>query len=563
MWDKVPFYRSRRPTVGTPTLGDKTADDGVYQTLSSARVRNDNSTFSPNRPRVASAPHPSNAVEQLRQRSSTLTPLGQSGYTSKPGTPSSWLQDAEISPPDSPISMRRTPNSRGSSQVSPIEDEPNQYFESEQTENRFASHLPVLRQGEGNDNIPSRSDDSQNSYKLSSSRARETRWDDFSGEPTAGSSGKSAQMTPGRTSFYSQGTSKPGGPQTSGILGWGKEQFQPRKKLAEARSRLSKNDNMLQPAAREPWKGPSGRSPMINPIQEKLRKRSPSPAQPSKSSSRGKDNNVSPDANLVSLGIKPSVVTTITGGAANPAGPERRTVSKNISRHQPEKPEPTPATSVRSSTPPRIDLPEPDLTATLADLKLTGEDQPGSRFSAATYTPTEVETATSTGSPRESIDISNLSTDNLASIMSRKRPVPSAVAPGKMPAKMPVRKPTPSQAPEAEAMPKESSPESPRQHTQNRIDALEARRDTLMRRRTNINTIIHELTQVVQPSSIAYDMAAREEVKKTVASLNNELAEIKREEHEIGVKLLRLWKKCDEQDAYGGGTGLWVKRVTS
>jgi hypothetical protein len=96
-----------------------------------------------------------------------------------------------------------------------------------------------------------------------------------------------------------------------------------------------------------------------------------------------------------------------------------------------------------------------------------------------------------------------------------------------------------------------------------RIEMLEAKRSDLLRRRTNINTIIHELTQVIQPSSVAYDMAAREEVKKTVASLNNELAEIKREEHEIGLKLLRAWKKREEEDFYGQSTSLWVKRVTS
>jgi hypothetical protein len=96
-----------------------------------------------------------------------------------------------------------------------------------------------------------------------------------------------------------------------------------------------------------------------------------------------------------------------------------------------------------------------------------------------------------------------------------------------------------------------------------RIEMLEAKRSDLLRRRTNINTIIHELTQVIQPSSVAYDMAARDEVKKTVASLNNELAEIKREEHEIGLKLLRAWKKREEEDFYGQSTSFWVKRVTS
>lgn len=92
---------------------------------------------------------------------------------------------------------------------------------------------------------------------------------------------------------------------------------------------------------------------------------------------------------------------------------------------------------------------------------------------------------------------------------------------------------------------------------------LEAKRNDLVRRRMNINTMINELTQVIQPSSVAYDMAAREEVKKTVASLNNELAEIKKEEHDIGLKILRAWKKRENEDVYGQSSSLWVKRVTS
>lgn len=102
---------------------------------------------------------------------------------------------------------------------------------------------------------------------------------------------------------------------------------------------------------------------------------------------------------------------------------------------------------------------------------------------------------------------------------------------------------------------------TPEEQIQNRIQTLEARRDTLTRRRANVETIIYDLTQVIQPSSVAYDMAARDEVKRTVASLETELAEIKREEHEIGLKLFRAWKKRDDL-GYGGGS-LWVKRVTS
>ena len=68
---------------------------------------------------------------------------------------------------------------------------------------------------------------------------------------------------------------------------------------------------------------------------------------------------------------------------------------------------------------------------------------------------------------------------------------------------------------------------------------------------------------VIQPSSIAYDMASRAEVKKTVKSLEAEMADISKEEHDVGLKLHRAWKKRDEENAWGGGGGLWVRRVTT
>lgn len=127
------------------------------------------------------------------------------------------------------------------------------------------------------------------------------------------------------------------------------------------------------------------------------------------------------------------------------------------------------------------------------------------------------------------------------------------------PGKRPIRKPTPSEVPSEKALPPNPSEMS----AQDRIEMLEAKRNDLVRRRMNINTIINELTQVIQPSSVAYDMAAREEVKKTVTSLNTELAEIKKEEHDIGLKILRAWKKREKEDVYGQSSSLWVKRVTS
>lgn len=142
-------------------------------------------------------------------------------------------------------------------------------------------------------------------------------------------------------------------------------------------------------------------------------------------------------------------------------------------------------------------------------------------------------------------------------VMGRRRPVPSSAAS----IKSTTRKPTPS---EFQADRYKSLPMAPTEvKYQSRIDMLEAKREELRRRRISINAIIHELTQAVQPTSTVYDLAARNEIKKTVSSLNDELAEINKEEHDIGLKILRAWKKQDEECVYESGSSLWVKRMTS
>lgn len=448
----------------------------------------------------------------------------------------SGADSAEISPPDSPISESKGPGSRGSSQVSPIEDEPRQSSSRGPAGKKLTSHIPILRKRAG-------SEQPDGSHL--------TRWDDFSGEPTtSGSGGYSFQVHPAPHS-------KSSGSATTNIFGWSKDQLLPRRKVTDTRAAPSKDASLFQTGIREPWRGPSGRSPMVAPIQEKQRARSSSRVRLSRSNDRLKENEYTSPGSAP-FSIVPSVVTTITAGESHFGPPNKPPGNRDAHHIIPQVlEEPTPPSSAHSPVPPRVDLPEPDLTVTLSDLKLTNHDdtgEPVSRFSATTYNTTE--TGSSTASARDSIDTAS---ENAPSIMSRKRPVPSAVAPVKQTS----RKPTPSEVSRGLGTSKDLPQCPPEQQAQSRLEMLEARKDSLARRRANIDTIIHELTQVIQPSSIAYDMAAREEVKKTVASLNNELAEIKREEHEIGVKLLRAWKKRDEQESYGGSTSIWVKRVTS
>ncbi|EAW21511.1 uncharacterized protein NFIA_066780 [Aspergillus fischeri NRRL 181] len=564
MWGKVSFHRSRKPVIVTPELVKESSVDNVCQSSGSgARTAeklpkglpfvpqySSDSTFSANRSdsghRVTSSIYSRDTFDHSRQRSVTWDHQNDGRFYQDPETASEILS-VEISPPDSPMSIGRTYHSRGSSRVSSLEFESNQTSNGEHNITKLASHLPIPRK-----RARSAQPDNRPSTQGLSGQNRTARWDGFSDAPTTSHSDKFAPNLSTDISFGSQHTG------SSNASRWIKGPGHSKEQNTEGRQRSpSKNDNPFSLAVREPWKGPSGRSAMINPIQEKPRERSSSRVHQSKNNdhnNRSKESDrASPDYSY--LGFAPSVVTTITGGADNTLGPDRRQPSK--SRQQPSiAKKPITSISATSDVPPRIEIPGSTLEATLAELKLSTGDQahaPVSRFSATTCATTESDSPTP--SRRESVDAASQSTENAPSIMSRKRPIPSAMAPGKKP----TRKPTPSQADNGKDLP----PCPPEQQAQNRIEMLEARRDTLARRRANINTIIHELTQVIQPSSIAYDIAARDEVKKTVTSLNNELADIKREEHEIGMKLFRLWKKRDEQDLYGGDSGLWVKRVTS
>ncbi|KKK19238.1 hypothetical protein ARAM_005274 [Aspergillus rambellii] len=558
MWGKVSFHRSRKTVDESPSSGAH-----IYQSpsLSSSQTSelyakalptlpvdlSSGSQFAAHQPdpsaRVASSiysrdtapfnhPHQrsNSGAYQFSQEPNLLNP----GQGDSQGT-----RSVEISPPDSPITGIHSPNS---SRVSSIEDEPEPPTGSSGNppgERKFASHIPIISKG-----VDSQPDRVQTN---SSAEVSTTRWNN---EATTSNFGRMGQVTPGNVSFETHISAHPPPSHSSNIFGWGKDQLNSRKKLSETRNRFLKSDDPTF-VPREPWRGQSGRSPMVNPIQEKPGARSSSRLYFSKDRSR-QMNTPSPIPGIVA----PSALTTIitAGEDTTPAKPPKSVRQKNKYDAPGAEAPVFDASVVSGPTPPRVDLPETELTVGLADLKLLGDDveEPTSRLSVATYDPTEA--ASSTPSPRDSIDGASQISDSV-SIMSRTRPVPSTIAHGKRP----IRKPTPSEVSADKALPQ--CP--PEMSAQSRIEMLEAKKNDLIRRRTNINTIIHELTQVIQPNSVAYDMAARDEVKKTVASLNNELAEIKREEHEVGLKLLRAWKKRDNEDFYGQETGLWVKRVTS
>ena len=186
---------------------------------------------------------------------------------------------------------------------------------------------------------------------------------------------------------------------------------------------------------------------------------------------------------------------------------------------------------------------------------LPAEHQLRSRFSATTIATTAYDT-----SPPQTPDMASDGPGCVTppgSILNRRRPV--------APAGVIRRKPAPSLLGTPNSMPREDAKKLPNlppdADAANPIEALQAKVDVLRRRRRNLEGVIEELNNVVQPSSIAYDRTSRAEIKKTLASLEKELSEVVKDEHDTGLRLLRAWKRHEAFAAFEP-TMIWVRRVT-
>jgi chromosome segregation ATPase len=96
-----------------------------------------------------------------------------------------------------------------------------------------------------------------------------------------------------------------------------------------------------------------------------------------------------------------------------------------------------------------------------------------------------------------------------------------------------------------------------------KVTTLEARLEDLARRRRNNSKIIREMQDGLRRNAIAYSAGKRREVEKQITNLEQELDDIGREEHEVGLRLHRAQKKRDRENCYENPTGLWIKRVTT
>ncbi|WEW55096.1 hypothetical protein PRK78_000524 [Emydomyces testavorans] len=375
--------------------------------------------------------------------------------------------------------------------------------------------------------------------------AHVTKWDEFSGQPTNSDRGKFSQ-TPVQNPHLSGPSTTKFSPKHAFDFFTKSRGTSQRRKQANA---PNSDDAALLGSVRPPWKGASGRSAILNPISTKKPSAEkpffPPPRKDSQAPSaqllHATSTSAGPSTRIDTFDFATSERNVREAGSYSGEQKSNNSYDQNRSLTLRKIP-PGQSYTLRDEA----QMQRIPLASDFSRLKdLTLDEQPVSRFSMTTY-------ATAEGSRP---------TTSRQSDEKEAPPLPTIPNTAARTTKATSRKPTPSQV---SASTSKSLPRSPPEmEANNRIAVMEAKLRDLSRRRGNINTIITELTQVIQPSSIAYDMATRSEVTKTVKSLNSELDDIKKEEHDIGLKLHRAYKKRDEEDFYCEPSGLWIKRVTS
>lgn len=432
-------------------------------------------------------------------------------------------------------------------------------------------------------------------------KAIDPRWDPYSGEITTSDRGKPQSVKPGEfTPPGLRSTHKP----TGTILGYEATISGPARVNASFgdRVRKLKPQNDI-PAGRPEWKGATGRVTLVSPVADQPdipplhipRKSSKRVASPALSGS-------STPVSAIRSGLGETGPAPVPQSEA-PAEPDVRTVLSNGGRNSPimftsptsiiPRPVVLPALGSNNSQFP-ADLPgevrthqkkgsagtiERNFREALKDSFLTADSdgyvQPPSRFSVTTYAPSEGRTT-----PRQSTDTDRppiptppqtyTINQQPSPILNRKRPKvyesPKATTRKAVNTGSPVFISMKSSITSKRASNiAKSLPQSPAEaESHDLITSLQAQLDNLAHRRNNITRSIKQMTELMPTDHIVITTEVRrkrDEEKKKVEGLREEEADIRRQEHEIGLRLHRAYKRRDK-DAIYEPTGLWVRRVT-
>lgn len=475
--------------------------------------------------------------------------------------------------------------------------------------------------------LPERNFQSQIPRKVSQSSTEDkppTKWDEYSGEPTADDRGKESSVRPGAAPVEIQYPHLK--ERTKEILAGLREREVVRKIPVPKQVPSVSPDPLDNPPQREPWRGASGRSAIVDPVKNTpaARKKAPQPARQHIShmdASQPPDAKACPPSQLTSPSQPessppreaPATIRMVSvDEAIKPVVPlKTRHLTPDFSSNSPftgnpiNSPVPrlAPAAEIKEASHPRVESPpydpEPTTPTTPAAAAAADPhveeftepsrrfaqpdmDQEQSRFSWTTYATSTVDSPRSIAhAGRESSPPPPMPALHQPRLVIVKRPVASSPSPQAQPymqqsftesASSMVRKPVPGSnaraashggASRAVSTSKLLPPTPTITEAADKIENLDAQLESLHRRKHNIVRIVANLEASLKKNAVVYDMWKRREVEKNITNQKLELDEISQEIHEIGLQLHRAQRKRDREGGYEACTGLWIKRVTA
>jgi hypothetical protein len=522
----------------------------------------------------------------------------------------------DISPPSSPEpegQPQRGPDQprrfRSMRDVSPVD------------EHRAAgarSNIPVLRKAPSTirDGVPV---STQKFWGGKVTPNSKVRWDPHSGEPTASTVGKPGQVNP--LTFAKDALSPPSDQMPLGyhVSISGGPADVPRKKNTTPPERTRRAPT-IDTTARvpEPWSRASGRVEIVKPFKDVQRTKEPlqfqKQTQP-KSIPVSVQNASNSLAASITHGPRAADTELVAedrddlGLFDTPVNPIKPIVPLKVGRKSPpstltsptslnnpysfaspitptnKQPLPIPALNENGelitaapgrsfSTPPSNKTVRRSVEGTPGSTASQDQGPSASRFSWTTYNTSTTYQRSPPASPPPPLPVSRVPAEPLSvasSILNRRRPLPASD-------KVPTRKPVSTATMSTQWSPPSPRPDStfstltsntqkalPRPPTEvsaiDHIDTLEAQMEDLRIRRSNVFRLLNDLNNMAPPNPLITDFKRMRLVERRKKEFEEEMAEIRREEHDVGLRLHRAYRKRENADP-GSESAIWVRRVT-
>ncbi|KAK3203103.1 hypothetical protein GRF29_112g284280 [Pseudopithomyces chartarum] len=595
MWKRIQghvrdgHFRDKDRQIGAPVLVETTYDEDQLRHMSDvtqAQNASYNNYASPAPQSYANLPPP----QYGHQYRTSEVPTVSSVYSQ----PSPELrydrhrpsedQPFDISPPSSPEPDHYQQNTgqprrfRSMRDVSPVDENRGQPMLSPQG----GSHIPVMRKAPPTLHNQDSNTATQKFWGGKVPANSKVLWDEYSGEPTSSNAGKAARVTPG--SYQKSSASPPSarlretGYDVSITAGSRRNQS-----LAERANRYGTKPAPVDTRPREPWSRATGRAEIARPFKD----------QPS-----DKPLQIKKKDNSRAAKFEKDAPDSLSADAARVSEPaDTMVVADSPTEHN------THEEPIKPIVPLKVAR-----TSQSRDFSSPTSPQNPSSFNPYTYSPVTPTSNQPSGPTNEPLFVDDLQqqynlpafpppspipplpTSRVPSepvsaanaILSRKRPT-------QVPDRVPARKPIASSvastaAPTAASTARNtmisSGPPSPRPDSTfststrkdlprpptelqavDHIEVLESQMEDLKVRRNNVYRLLNDLNNMAPPNPMVTDFKRMRIVEQRKKDFEGELAEIKREEHDVGLKLHRAWRKRESADP-GSESAFWVRRVT-